>query len=336
MKGFITSAKVCILLLVFVSIGCIKENEIENTPMGNFEELWRVIDEKYCFFDYKQVDWNDTYARYKGEIRADMNKDELFTTLSNMLLELKDGHVNLFNDNMISIFYCWYADSPINHDSSLIETNYLKHNYRITAGIKYQILDNNIGYMYVESFAKDFGTKNLNFILQFFEECKGIIIDVRCNGGGAITNGTRLAARFADKKILTGYICHKIGKGHDEFSSPSPIYLEPSGALRWNKKVAVLTNRQTFSAANEFVNTMKMLPQVTTIGDVTGGGSGLPFYSELPNGWAVRFSASPILNSDMQHTEFGINPDIKVDMSDEDMKDGKDTIIETAIHWLSN
>ena len=27
---------------------------------------------------------------------------------------------------------------------------------------------------------------------------------------------------------------------------------------------------------------------------LTGGGSGLPFSSELPNGWSVRFSASPM------------------------------------------
>lgn len=335
MKAFITSAKSLILLVVLLT-GCIEENKIANTPMGNFEELWRILDEKYCFFNYKQIDWDDAYVRYKEKIQTDMSRDELFMTLSDMLMELKDGHVNLFNDNMVSVFYCWYAESPTNYDSSLIEENYLKHNYRITAGIKYQILDNNIGYMYVESFTEDFGTRNLDFILQFFEECEGIIIDVRSNGGGAITNGTRLAARFADKKILTGYICHKIGKGHDDFSSPSPIYLEPSGALRWNKKVAVLTNRQTFSAANGFVNSMGMLPQVAIIGDVTGGGSGLPFYSELPNGWAVRFSTSPIFNSNMQQTEFGIDPDIKVDMNDEDVKDGKDTIIETALHWFSN
>ena len=46
------------------------------------------------------------------------------------------------------------------------------------------------------------------------------------------------------------------------------------------------------------------------MGDQTGGGSGLPFSSELPGGWSIRFSASPIYNAKMQHTEFGIKPDI--------------------------
>ena len=70
------------------------------------------------------------------------------------------------------------------------------------------------------------------------------------------------------------------------------------------------------------------------MGDRTGGGSGLPFHSELPNGWSVRFSASPILDANMQHTEFGIDPDIKVDMLQEDIEKGIDTIIEEALNYL--
>ena len=100
------------------------------------------------------------------------------------------------------------------------------------------------------------------------------------------------------------------------------------------RPVVVLTNRHSYSATNDFVNKMKLLDQVTIMGDRTGGGSGLPFNSELPNGWTVRFSASPMLNADKQHTESGIDPDIKLDMRMEDMEKGKDTIIEEAIRYI--
>ena len=75
---------------------------------------------------------------------------------------------------------------------------------------------------------------------------------------------------------------------------------------------------------------MRYLPQVTIVGDQTGGGAGLPFTSELPNGWTVRFSASPHLDADKQHIEFGIEPDVWADMTEEDEARGLDTIIETA------
>ena len=34
--------------------GCIKEDVAENTARGNFDALWRIVDEHYCFFAEKQ------------------------------------------------------------------------------------------------------------------------------------------------------------------------------------------------------------------------------------------------------------------------------------------
>ena len=79
---------------------------------------------------------------------------------------------------------------------------------------------------------------------------------------------------------------------------------------------------------------MKQLPLITVIGDKTGGGSGLPFTSEMPNGWSIRFSASPMFDPEMNQLEFGIDPDIKVDISTEDYARGIDTIIEEACIFL--
>ena len=79
---------------------------------------------------------------------------------------------------------------------------------------------------------------------------------------------------------------------------------------------------------------MKSLPNVTIVGDTTGGGCGLPFTSELPNGWRIRFSSCPITSPDGQLTEFGVEPDVKVDMTDEDLARGHDTILDRAIELL--
>jgi C-terminal processing protease CtpA/Prc len=68
----------------------------------------------------------------------------------------------------------------------------------------------------------------------------------------------------------------------------------------------------------------------TIVGDVTGGGSGMPFSAELPNGWGVRFSACPMYDVDGECTENGVAPDVAVGIKDEDFQKGKDTIIETA------
>ena len=49
----------------------------------------------------------------------------------------------------------------------------------------------------------------------------------------------------------------------------------------------------------------------------------------------VRFSASPMYDAQMQHTEWGIDPDIKVDLNAADKENGYDTIIEKAIEILN-
>jgi C-terminal processing protease CtpA/Prc len=94
--------------------------------------------------------------------------------------------------------------------------------------------------------------------------------------------------------------------------------------------VVVLTNRKCFSTTNDFVNAMSYAPNVIILGDKTGGGSGLPFSSELPNGWSVRFSACPMLNAGKEHIEFGIEPDVPVKLKATDVQKGEDTLIEAA------
>lgn len=313
--------------------GCIREEEFDNTPQGNFEALWTIIDEQYCFLDYKQIDWNAIHDKYQPLITPDMSNEGLFEVLGNMLAELKDGHVNLYSASNTARYWDWYLDYPRNFNESLVE-QYLGREYRIGGGAEYTILDDNIGYIYYGSFSSGVGEGNLSEMLSYLSVCNGLIIDVRNNGGGNLTYAERIASRFTNEKVLTGYILHKTGKGHSDFSDPSPIYLEPSNSIRWQKKVIVLVNRHAYSATNDFINSMRYLPNVTILGDKSGGGSGLPFSSELPNGWGVRFSASPHLDADKQHIEFGIDPDIKMDMSKEDEANGRDTLIEEARRLL--
>lgn len=153
---------------------------------------------------------------------------------------------------------------------------------------------------------------------------------MRSNGGGNLTNVERLSSRFFNERTLVGYIAHKKGPGHNDFSPLHPKYVESSNRVRYQKPVVVLTNRGCYSATNDFVSIMKYAPNVTVIGDKTGGGSGLPFSSELPNGWSVRFSASPMFNAEKEHIEFGVEPDFQVDMLQADKDKMRDTIIEAA------
>lgn len=320
------------IVLLFYS-SCVDEEQYDNSPEGNLEALWKIIDEHYCFLDYKQHEyglyWQQIYYKYKVRVNDDMTNSQLFEVLADMLSELRDGHVNLSTSADFARYWSWYENYPANYSDSLLR-RYMGTRYKMAAGLKYCILDDNIGYIRYESFSDAIGEGNIDEVLLYMMPCRGIIIDIRNNGGGNLTNAELLAARFCHEKTLIGYSQHKTGPGHSDFSEREARYLEPSSRVRWQKPVAILTNRHVYSAANEFVMYMKALPLSKIVGDHTGGGAGMPFSSSLPNGWVVRFSAVPMYDAQGQSTEFGIAPDYDVQLKSVDFQRGEDTIIEQA------
>ena len=323
------------LLLVFFLLfsACNERDEFTTDPLTNFNALWKLIDENYCFFDYKNIDWNAVHRKYSVQISDSMNRYQLFDVLGKLLAELEDGHTNLISTFNTSRYWNWHENYPDNFNS-VVQKKYLGSDYNMAGGLQYRILEDSIGYVYYKDFSINVGEAHLDEMFLYFKDCKAFIFDVRNNTGGTLTNTERIAARFISEKLTVGYILHKTGPGHNDFSKPYPIELSPSKRIRWFRPVAVLTNRSCYSATNDFISKMKLFPQVTVIGDKTGGGCGLPFHSEIPNGWSVRFSASPMLNAQKEITEYGIDPDIKVDIKESDQLNNIDTIIEEARNYL--
>lgn len=331
-----TGLLLSILSLLLLS-SCHKVEVFEDDPYGNFDALWTILDERYCFFEYKDIDWSQVGMKYRKKLTERMTSEELFGVCGDMLMELKDGHVNLVSAHNTSRYWDWLNNSPENYQERLIDEYYLNFDYRYTSGIKYKILSQNVGYMYYGSFSSAIGEGNLDQILAYLATSTGLIIDVRSNGGGSLSNVETLVSRFINQETLVGYISHKTGPGHQDFSELYPIKYKPSTRIRYQKPVVILANRGTYSAANNFVSVMKALPNVVVMGDITGGGSGLPFSSELPNGWSIRFSASPIYDVNREHTEFGVAPTdgFKMDMDFDQATQGHDTILDRAIAYIA-
>jgi hypothetical protein len=328
-----------ILCLTFTLLSCVKEpTTYPNTWRGNFEALWHIIDTRYCYLDYKHINWDSIYVVYSQRVDTVSNQYVLFDVLGDMLDELKDGHVNLSSSFNRSRYWNWFQDYPSNFDGLVVyNSNYLGKNYRIAGGMNYErIAQGKIGYIYYSSFSSSFSNANFLEILNYFSNCKGIIIDVRNNGGGTLVQAQRLSSYFFAEKTLTGYITHKNGEGHSDFSSAVPIYVDRNSSYYWEKPVIVLSNRMSYSATNCFISQMKYAPNATIMGDRSGGGGGLPMSNELPIGWAIRYSASPFYDADMQHIEWGIEPDVQVSLDDDEILRGYDTIIEAAVDRILN
>ena len=117
-------------LIILSSVtSCVTNDQLSDSPQGNFEALWRIIDEHYCFFSQKGIDWQEVHSRYARQFDNSMTAKQQFEVMTNMLSELKDGHVNLYTSFDVGRYWAWHEDYPKNYSDSL-ERIYLKTDYK--------------------------------------------------------------------------------------------------------------------------------------------------------------------------------------------------------------
>ena len=144
MKRFHIFALLAALLL---TTACHEVREYEPDPRGTFEQLWTILDTRYCFFAEKGIDWNDVHERYSEKISNEMTAEQLFNVCADMLGELRDGHTNLSSTFNTSYYRKWWSDYPQNYSARLIEEHYFNFNYLVASGLTYGMLSPNIGYI---------------------------------------------------------------------------------------------------------------------------------------------------------------------------------------------
>ncbi|MDO1449491.1 S41 family peptidase [Rhodocytophaga aerolata] len=324
--------KILVVLLLFVFTAC-EDVFIEKDPpsgnVTNFDLLWKELDRKYSFFEYKRINWDSVYTVYRPQIHNNLSREELFEVMAQMLSTLRDGHVNLRSGDNISKYENWFLDYPANVDRELLIRHYWG-DYHITGPLINTIIGE-VGYIHYSSFRNPISADNLDYIFTRFKDTEGLIIDIRSNEGGNPKNSFKILERIISERKMLYKQAFKNGPGHQDFEPFHEVYLTPDlENVRFEKKVVVLTNRRCYSAANYFAASCKALG-ITLIGDQTGGGGGVPAGSELPNGFHVNYSASVSLLPDGYNMEAGIVPDIAVNMAEADRTKGIDSIIERAL-----
>lgn len=281
-----------------------------NSAQVNFDYLWERCNESYSFFEYKNIDWQNIKTKYQSKIHDDMSQDSLFRVLASMLLELRDGHANLYSNLNVS-FYPFSKKGPDNFEWRVITDNYLSDNYYITGPFRHDFVANNeIGYIRLPSFTGTINDTQLDFMLNRYSNTKGIILDIRENGGGVGSDIFKILSRFIISKTLVYYSRYKNGPNPNEFSEFIPAYIEPSDKKRYNNKVVLLIDRGTYSAGSFTALAARAIDNFVLIGDTTGGGLGIPNGGQLPNGWFYRFSVSQAVDLNYVNYEDGVPPNI--------------------------
>lgn len=303
--------------------------KLENTPQAVFDEMWRQVDENYIYFDLKQVDWDEQYDKYAPLIKADMTEAALFKVCDDMLKELRDGHNVLGKPNSISA-YNVKQGFEINFDLDLIKQDYLNNDFAETGFFTYGVLDNNIGYVHFADFE---GARRVAEVVEFMNQqgVDKLIFDVRNNGGGE--GAEDIVSYFIQETTNVGYTIEKTGPGRQEVSPQLSFLVQPAN-LYFDKPVVLLTNRGSFSATSYLAGMMKPLPNVTLVGQITGGGGGGNATFRLQNDWILSVSVSTFLDTNFEDIEDGVRPDIEINNGKTVLENGVDEMLERAIEVL--
>ena len=319
------------------------EADEPSNPVNVFDYLWNKVDQQYAFFDVKGVDWDSVYEVYRPKVYDDMPLDSFFNTCAAMLNTLRDGHTNLISKFDVShndsVYYKMYAEKNI--DPTVVTLNYLTVNYHTTGSFAHNAIRNGeVAYIRYSSFMDAITAENLSYLIEHYKDCKGLIFDLRQNGGGSIDNIRILLDIFENHGQPLYYTQIKSGPGHDEFKelttvyASSPDYNDPFTEEPYTKPVAVLIDRGSFSATSFFAICTQGYDNVKLFGDYSGGGLGLPNGGALPNGWTYRFSITRTIALDGGNYENGVPPDVRVLIDPESTAQGIDNVIEAAADWI--
>jgi carboxyl-terminal processing protease len=333
------------VLLLFGFSSCAKVllgDEPKSNAETNFEYFCQQVNDNYSGKDVRPVSWDSLYKIYRPQITSKTTEKELIDVFQEMMLPFKDSHFNLKTPNN---FYSPNLEQMLaNGIPDYVSNQALENTLKVRlSGFKnlfgYEKTADNIGYIAINTFGTQFSEADYTFfdtILDKLKDTKSLIIDVRTNNGGDENYARLIAGRFATASVLYKYTRVKTGLNKTDYSDFSGFTLKPRGDWQYTKPVIVLTGGFTYSTAVNFTLMMRVLPNVQTLGNLTGDGVYGQISREMPNGWYVQFPSGLAFLPDKTVIEGsgGLVPKTRVKMSDADKKAGRDVILEKALELL--
>jgi len=298
-----------------------------------FDFLWNAFDKNYCFFAYKNIDWQALGATYRPRAIQASSQAQFAEVLTQMLSNLHDGHLYLMDSNdeqtqtYKNVNFINYSSGVWQQYMKLKVTNSTKPDKYVTSGWL-----EGVPYIAVSNWITTSQVIDLDNILECFKSAPGLIIDVRMNGGGWSSIADAFADRFADRSRTAGFCKYRDGPLHTDFGPLSIQMIAPRGSWQFTRPVFLLTGRRCASSTEGLISAMRELPNVTVIGDTSMGAIGNPKVFNLANGWKFSVSTGMEYTAEGQDIEdIGIAPDIFVPATKADFLAGKDPVLDYAL-----
>jgi carboxyl-terminal processing protease len=340
--------------------------------VDDFDEFWRTLDERYCYFGEKRTDWTRVRNVYRPQVLAAESVEDFSRILTRACAELYDPHTHLADapdgtarfplydllverragdvciteikenssaqDAGLRVGDCVIAvdDAPIAQaiagrmPTCLTGADPMADWYAINSAVagrrgmartivirgangtqrtvplplkqqanvpnvESRALEGGVGYVHIRSFADDAVVDAFDAALLQFRETRGLIIDVRDNGGGDTAIARPIMGRFITERKPYAFMRRRAGR---TLSAHWTEYVDPRGPFTYDKPVVVLTNHWSASMAEGFSMGMRDIGRARIVGMRMLGVGAAVFNLRLDlTGIDIQYSAEPVYDT---------------------------------------
>lgn len=341
-----------LFLILLLGLTAVAGGARKDDPEYNFETFWKLFDKHYAHFETRQTDWKKQYEIYRPKVNPATTPDQLLSIFNEMTAPLKDGHVvisptgDLPASAKYSAFFQEFPTRELQFQFRQLTLQGLSDNgfgkMKKFRSDPYDIggycRSADFGYVQINGFGgmplSEFG-RQLDEMVREFADVKGLIIDIRINGGGSPAYLEELTGRLTQVRRLVGYGRTRIGKKKHEYSPWTPYYIAPKGANQLVKPTVLLTSGSTISAGDHCALYLKELPYVKQVGENTNGIFSPMLGKKLPNGWEVALSNGQTVSSRrISYEGRGVPVDIELIHRQADLAQGVDKGLLSGLTFL--
>lgn len=321
-------------------------------PEKNFEIFWNDINNGYPYFVEDNINWKDRYKEFKPQITSSTSIPQLFNYMTKMLSGFSDGHLSVEyqGDSYSNEKRGPISAQIVKNDGSetlvtTLDVYYYRHFYRInqlyldpdtyvvkkaTNGIQNDNEDtvciygyrqqDKILYINITSFLTQYRFDNLlTEIFNLYPDSKGLILDLRMNGGGNLATMWNAMSVFMPSgvsEVRYAFNKEKVGPLPENFGAETYFAINANYfQTTFSQPIVVLANRLTVSAAEHAVLAMREInkirqKKIKIIGDYTYGATSFIVERTLPCG--IQYTLVNNKTTDINHNiieRTGVRPD---------------------------
>jgi carboxyl-terminal processing protease len=195
----------------------------------------------------------------------------------------------------------------------------------VVPSVESKMLDNGIGYLQIYTFG-DNTDKEVHDALEKLmkENPKGLIIDLRNNGGGYLDTAVNIASEFIPEGTV---LIEQFGDGKRN------VYEAKPGGIATKIPIVVLINEGSASASEILAGALQDYGRAKLVGAQSYGKGSVQYWIPLDdNQGAVRITIAKWLTpKERTIHKIGLTPDVVVEMTEDDYKAKRDPQLDKAI-----